>query len=295
MKAAVYDVINTVTQDEMDAGRLQKVFDIAVEINDDIQLPAAFDEPVRVDLIRRAVQAARNNRRQAYGSRAHGGKKRPMAGMKHSVEWWGKGRGVARIMRRTGSRPWRPEPSHPRGPTSPRSEGGEGLVEQAQSRRAPIGDAQRPRGHDITGSDRRGEVTASQRRSRRSRSCWGPTPRWARMGPPRPSSMHSPRTRHKEAQEHPREPRSGCGPPASKEGRKIRAGKGTMRGRVHKQPKSALIVVASKDGLARAENLPGVDVVAARDLSAEDLAPGGDLGRLTVFTSAAIETLGGSA
>ena len=103
MKAAVYDVINTVTQDEMDAGRLQKVFDIAVEINDDIQLPAAFDEPVRVDLIRRAVQAARNNRRQAYGSRAHGGKKRPMAGMKHSVEWWGKGRGVARIMRRTGS------------------------------------------------------------------------------------------------------------------------------------------------------------------------------------------------
>ena len=38
----------------------------------------------------------------------------------------------------------------------------------------------------------------------------------------------------------------------AKEGRKIRAGKGTMRGRVHKQPKSALIVVASKDGLARA-------------------------------------------
>jgi large subunit ribosomal protein L4e len=34
-----------------------------------------------------------------------------------------------------------------------------------------------------------------------------------------------------------------------------------------------------------------VDVVTAKDLSAEDLAPGGDPGRLTVWTKAAIETL----
>ena len=27
-----------------------------------------------------------------------------MAGMKFSVEWWGKGRGVSRIMRKTGQR-----------------------------------------------------------------------------------------------------------------------------------------------------------------------------------------------
>ena len=39
------------------------------------------------------------------------------------------------------------------------------------------------------------------------------------------------------------------------------------------------------------DNLPGVDVVAAKDLSAEDLAPGGDLGRLTVFTKTAVEAL----
>ena len=75
-------------------------------------------------------------------------------------------------------------------------------------------------------------------------------------------------------------------------GRKIRAGKATMRGRVHKTPKSVLLVVANKDGLAKAaRNLPGVDVVAAKDLSAEHLAPGGDLGRLTVFTKAAVEAL----
>ena len=78
----------------------------------------------------------------------------------------------------------------------------------------------------------------------------------------------------------------------ARNGRKIRAGKATMRGRVHKTPKSILLVVANKDGLAKAaRNLPGVDVVAAKDLSAEHLAPGGDLGRLTVFTKTAVEAL----
>jgi large subunit ribosomal protein L4e len=78
----------------------------------------------------------------------------------------------------------------------------------------------------------------------------------------------------------------------ARDGRKIRAGKATMRGRVHKTPKSVLLVVKEKSGLAQAaRNLPGVDVVAAKDLNAEDLAPGGDVGRLTVFTKSALEEL----
>ena len=35
-----------------------------------------------------------------------------------------------------------------------------------------------------------------------------------------------------------------------------------------------------------------VDVVSASDLSAEHLAPGGDAGRLTVFTEKSIEAMG---
>ena len=78
----------------------------------------------------------------------------------------------------------------------------------------------------------------------------------------------------------------------ARDGRKVRAGKATMRGRVHKTPKSVLLVVKEKSGLAQAaRNLPGVDVVAAKDLNAEDLAPGGDVGRLTVFTKSALEEL----
>ena len=65
-----------------------------------------------------------------------------------------------------------------------------------------------------------------------------------------------------------------------------------MRGRVHKTPKSILLVAKQKAGLAQAaRNLPGVDVVAVSDLCAEDLAPGGDIGRLTVFTKTALEAM----
>ena len=58
-------------------------------------LPSAFEEPVRLDLIRRAVRAARANRRQAYGASKG-------AGFRHSVSWPGKGRGMARTPRKNG-------------------------------------------------------------------------------------------------------------------------------------------------------------------------------------------------
>ena len=78
----------------------------------------------------------------------------------------------------------------------------------------------------------------------------------------------------------------------ARNGRNIRAGKGKMRGRRRRTPKSILVVVGQRDGLAKAaHNVPGVDVVAAKDLCAEDLAPGGDFGRLTVWTKSAVEAL----
>ena len=104
MKVATKDIVNTVSQTEMDAGKLSARFDVEVSDGSKVNLPAAFESEVREDLVKLAVASSRANRRQAYGSRPHVGKRRPMAGMKHSVEWWGKGRGVSRILRRTGSR-----------------------------------------------------------------------------------------------------------------------------------------------------------------------------------------------
>ena len=68
MKVAVKNISNTITQDEMDAGRLQSTFDISVEEGSKITLPEAFSVSVREDLVRDAVASSRANRRQAYGS-----------------------------------------------------------------------------------------------------------------------------------------------------------------------------------------------------------------------------------
>ena len=105
----------------------KSVFDITVEDGSKVTLPESFSQSVRVDLVRDAVASSRANRRQAYGSRRHVGKRRPMAGMKHSVEWWGKGRGVSRIMRRTGQ-PGCTKPTHVGWSSCSCTESREGLV-----------------------------------------------------------------------------------------------------------------------------------------------------------------------
>jgi len=77
-----------------------------------------------------------------------------------------------------------------------------------------------------------------------------------------------------------------------RESRKIRAGKGKSRGRKIKQAVGPLIVVAESKGIMEAaRNIPGVDVITINNLNAEMLAPGAHPGRLTIWTSGAIEKL----
>jgi large subunit ribosomal protein L4e len=71
--------------------------------------------------------------------------------------------------------------------------------------------------------------------------------------------------------------------------RKVRAGKGKMRGRKHKKGKGPLFVVLKNNGiLYAARNLPGVDIVEISNLNIELLAPGAHPGRLTIWTMSAI-------
>jgi large subunit ribosomal protein L4e len=74
--------------------------------------------------------------------------------------------------------------------------------------------------------------------------------------------------------------------------KKVRSGKGTRRGRKYKRKKSFLIVVSDYRGIEKAaRNIPGADVVRVTDLRVEHLAPGGVPGRLTLWTEGAIEYL----
>jgi len=77
-----------------------------------------------------------------------------------------------------------------------------------------------------------------------------------------------------------------------KESRKVRAGKGKMRGRKMKQAVGPLLVIAKNEGIAEAaRNLPGVDITSVDNLNVELLAPGTHPGRLTVWTSSAFEKM----
>ena len=77
-----------------------------------------------------------------------------------------------------------------------------------------------------------------------------------------------------------------------KKSRKLRAGRGKMRGRAFKEAVGPLIVVKESDGIERAaRNLPGVDVVRVTSLNVGVLAPGSHPGRLTLWSSSAIEEL----
>ncbi len=74
--------------------------------------------------------------------------------------------------------------------------------------------------------------------------------------------------------------------------REVRAGKGKMRGRRYKQATGPLLVVSGTcEALKSAKNVPGVDVVEVTRVNAELLAPGTHPGRLTLFTHAAIQKI----
>lgn len=75
-------------------------------------------------------------------------------------------------------------------------------------------------------------------------------------------------------------------------GKHIRAGRGKTRGRKYKTPKSLLIVTIKDDIQKSSRNLSGVDVVKPNQINIEHLAPGGDAGRLTIFTKSALKEIG---
>lgn len=89
----------------------------------------------------------------------------------------------------------------------------------------------------------------------------------------------------------------GAGPDVVKvqKSRKLRAGKGKMRGRRYRQRRGPLVVYNSEtDGkeLVRAfRNIPGVETSSVHALNLLQLAPGGHLGRFIIWTSDAFKAL----
>ena len=291
MKIKAYNLVNSVIQEELDAGLLAESYEVSVKDGKNITLPDVFNTEIRNDLVKSAVHASRANRRQPYGHGEHDGKKAPQPGMKHSVEWWGKGRGVSRIMRKTGQRTAAQNP-HTRG--GRRAHGP--MVAKNWSQKLNSKQKIMARNSAISASMDKSIVSARGHK-------FSDEVRFpiiigdymeSRNGTDEKYDLESIPLQYSTRKFVAMMEGLGLGDDLirAKEGRKIRAGKATMRGRKYRTPKSILLVVSKKEGLHKAaKNVPGVDVIATKDLSAEDLAPGGDIGRLTVWTKSAIEEL----
>ena len=291
MKIKAYNLVNSVIQEELDAGLLAESYEVSVKDGKNITLPDVFNTEIRNDLVKSAVHASRANRRQPYGHREHDGKKAPQPGMKHSVEWWGKGRGVSRIMRKTGQRTAAQNP-HTRG--GRRAHGP--MVAKNWSQKLNSKQKIMARNSAISASMDKSIVSARGHK-------FSDEVRFpiiiedyteSRNGTDEKYDLESMPLQYSTRKFVAMMEGLGLGDDLirAKEGRKIRAGKATMRGRKYRTPKSILLVVSKKEGLHKAaKNVPGVDVIATKDLCAEDLAPGGDIGRLTVWTKSAIEEL----
>ncbi|MFA5613119.1 MAG: 50S ribosomal protein L4 [Methanoculleus sp.] len=235
------------------------------EIAHEVDLPEIFNEEYRPDLIKRAVLALQSTRFQPHGTN-------PYAGMRTSAESWGSGRGVAQVPRiKNSSRVARvPQATGGRAAHPPKVE--KVLVkdinkkEKQKALRSAIAaststDLVRERGHIFEGGlplileDRFEEITRTG----------DVIAALSALG------VYADVER-------------------AKNSKKVRAGRGTMRGRRYKQRKSVLIVTGNEP-LRAARNLAGVDAVAVNQLNTELLAPGTQAGRLTIWTESAIRRL----
>ncbi len=251
-----------------------KVYGIDGAYVADIEAPLHFLEPIRPDLIRRAYLSALSARFQPKG--VYEG-----AGKEHSCESFGVGLGIARIPRYKGSL-W------PRGCFAPNTRGG---------RRAHPPKVEKKLHEEINKKEKklaiRSAISATAYRS------WvAARGHVVEKVPSLPVVVVGDAEKINRAKEAKKLFEAlGLWPDVERaaEGVKIRAGKGKMRGRRYKEPKSVLVVVSDLNAplIAAVRNFPGVDVVAVNNLNILVLAPGGVPGRLTLWTAPAVEKLRG--
>jgi len=244
------------------------VFDVNGNIVGEVTLPLLFNYPVRNDVIRRAFLSAFTARLQPKG-------RDPLAGKRRVGESWGIHHGLARV----------PRLDNARAVLAPMTRGGrlahppkveKRIYEEVNKKERVMAiisalsatseiDLIRKRGHVVKVNNvpiivndefENISLTSEVRKSLISLGLWDDVVR-------------------------------------AQEGVKIRAGRGKMRGRRYKTPKSFLAILSSNDvpAVRSLRNLPGVDVVSPNTLSILHLAPGGVPGRLTLITVKALDLL----
>ncbi|WP_338739272.1 50S ribosomal protein L4 [Haloplanus salilacus] len=227
-----------------------------------VDLPEVFETAYRPDLIKRAVLAAQANRKQAYGAD-------PYAGLRTPAESFGSGRGMAHVPRENGQ-----------GARVPQTVGG---------RKAHPPKAEKDQGKGINDKERKLAI-------RSAIAATTDADRVAERGHEFDEDLDLPLVVDDEFEDLVKTREvvdllESLGVHAdverADEGRSVKAGQGKARGRKYREPSSILFVTSEEPSKA-ARNLAGADVTTAAEVNAEELAPGTDAGRLTLWTESAV-------
>lgn len=255
-----------------DLGPLQvHLYDVKGKIAGTVELPVVFTADVRPDLIRRAVTAFGANRRQPYGAA-------PRAGMRHSVRWAGKGQGRSRVPRIRGTMI---------GAQAPGTVGGRAahppVVARIWAKKVNEKERRKARAAALAAIHDAHLVAARGHRF----STKTTVPVVVQDAVEEIETVS-------EAVEFLEAVGVYDDVVRAKDGTHVRAGRGKMRGRRYRRPRGPLLVVRDTNKARQGfGNLPGVEIVTPAGLNAEVLAPGGDPGRLTIFSAGALEALRG--
>ncbi len=248
-----------------------------------IDMPGQFNEPVRPDLIKRAVKAIESHNRQAYGSD-------PRAGMRHSsfvskrrnkyktTYGIGQSRTPRKVMSSRGTRfNWV-------GATAPQTVGG---------RRAHPPKAEKIWSQKINKKENRKAIRSAISAAMIKDLADVRGHKVPDNYPFIVESCIEDISLTKEAIEMLE--KIGIAEDLERSAvKKIRAGKGKARGRKYRHRIGPLLVVSEEECAAMKSfsNIPGVDVEVAHKLNARILAPGCVPGRLTIFTEKAVARIG---
>lgn len=239
-----------------------------------LPLPAVFSAPVRPDIVHSVFTRVNKNKRQAYAVAEN-------AGHQHSAESWGTGRALARIPRVGGSGTHRSG----QGAFGNMCRGGRMFAPTKTWRRWNI---------KVNHNEKR-YATASAIAASAVTSlvlARGHRVEQVKELPLVVSNEFESVQKTKDAVAVLKAVGAHKDVVKVIKSKKLRAGKGKMRGRRFTQRRGPLVVYSEDNGIVKAlRNIPGVETTSVKHLGLLQLAPGAHLGRFVIWTQGAFESL----
>lgn len=241
----------------------------------EIKLPKVFACPLRQDIVQHVHDNLAKNSRQAHGVDRD-------AGMRHSAESWGTGRAVARIPRVSGSGSGR--------------HGQAAFGNMVRKGRMAFPVVTHRRWHRKINLRMRRHALASAVAATAIYPLIQARGHKIEKVPQLPLVLDNEVNKIQKTKEAINLLKKfGCYEDVQRviEGKTIRAGVSKARGKKYRIKKGPLVVVNDEgETLTRAlRNIPGVDIINVGRLNIKYLAPGGQLGRFTIYTQGALNEL----